>query len=43
MAKEFYNQFKKQYIDISNKKLTEAEEIAKFDECKKEFFYEINT
>lgn len=43
MAKEFYNQFKKQYIDISSKKLTEAEEIAKFDECKKEFFYEINT
>lgn len=43
LAKEFYNQFKKQYIDIANKKLTEAEEIAKFDECKKEFFYEINT
>ena len=42
MAKEFYNMFKNKYL--SNKKnLTEAEENQQFDECKKEFFYEINT
>lgn len=42
MAKEFYNMFKNKYL--SNKKnMTEAEENQQFDECKKEFFYEINT
>mmetsp|Transcript_22914 Transcript_22914/g.35244 ORF Transcript_22914/g.35244 Transcript_22914/m.35244 type:complete len:468 (+) Transcript_22914:176-1579(+) len=44
LAKEFYNMFKKQVHDMqSNQNMTEQETSVKFDEMKKEFFYEINT
>lgn len=44
LAKEFFNMFKQQLQTmVTNQNLTEQEIIAKFDDMKKEFFYEINT
>lgn len=44
LAKEFYTMFKKQIQDMqTNSNMTEQEVNQKFDELKKEFFYEINT
>lgn len=44
LAKEFYNMFKANIQEMrKNTQLTETELSEKFDEMKKEFFYEINT
>ena len=45
LTKEFFNNFKKPLADLQSKNppLTETEIAEKFEEMKKEFFYEINT
>lgn len=44
LAKEFFNMFKKQLYEMqTDQKSTEAEIVEKFEDMKKEFFYEINT
>jgi len=44
LAKEFYLMFRKQIQEMqTNSNMTEQELNNKFDELKKEFFYEINT
>ena len=45
LTKEFFTHFKKPLADLQSKNppLTETEIAEKFEEMKKEFFYEINT
>jgi hypothetical protein len=44
LAKEFYGMFKKQIIEMQSKSnSTEQETNKRFEDMKKEFFYEINT